>query len=101
MPKHSANGFCIHGKHRNIQNDRIHFLQFEDLIYRYDETTAKLMDWLGLKPEWHTAKQQFFIPNRSIKNTRIWEKEPCDLSEVRYIEEHLGPYLYHLEADKT
>ncbi len=85
------------GKYRTIQNERIYYLQFEDLIYRYDETAEKLMKWLGLKPEWHTFKQQYFCPDKSINNTRLWEKEECDLSDVRYIEEHLRDYLYNLE----
>ena len=85
------------GKHREIQNDRIHYLQFEDMIYHYDETADKLIKWLGLKPEWHTSKQKYFCPDKSIKNTRLWEKEKCDLSEVRYIEEHLKNYLYNPE----
>ena len=85
------------GKHRIIQNDRIHYLQFEDMIYHYDETAKKLMNWLGLNPEWHTSKQHFFCPDQSIRNTRLWEKEKCNLSEVRYIEEHLKNYLYDPE----
>ena len=83
------------GKHRKIQNCRIHFLQFEDMIYHYDETAEKLMMWLGLKQEWHISKRQFFNPDISVKNTRLWEKEKCDLSEVQYIEEHLKDYLYN------
>ena len=85
------------GKHRMIQNDRIHYLQFEDMIYHYDETAEKLINWLGLKSEWHTSKQKYFCPEKSINNTRLWEKEKCNLSEVRYIEEHLKNYLYNLE----
>ena len=85
------------GKHRMIQNDRIHYLQFEDMIYHYDKTAEKLINWLGLKPEWHTAKQKYFCPDKSVKNTRLWEKEKCDLSAVRYIEEHLKNYLYNPE----
>lgn len=83
------------GKHREIQNDRIHYLQFEDMIYHYDETAEKLISWLALKPEWHALKQKLFCPDKSIKNTRLWEKEKCDFSEVRYIEEHLKKYLYN------
>ena len=87
------------GKYRKIQNDRIHFLQFEDMIYHYEETADKLMNWLGLKPEWHTSKQKFFCPDISIKNTRLWKKGEYDMSEIRYIEEHLKNYLYNLEED--
>lgn len=82
------------GKHRKINSNQICFLWFEDLIYRYDETVAKLTDWLELDPTKHTRSKQIFNPEISIKNTRLWEKTKCDMSEIQYIEKNLRDYLY-------
>lgn len=82
------------GEHRKINSNQICFLWFEDLIYRYDETVAKLTDWLELDPAKHTRSKQIFNPEISIKNTRLWEKTKCDMSEIQYIEKNLRDYLY-------
>lgn len=82
------------GKHRQIQNANIRFLWFEDLIYKYEQTTAALVSWIGLDSEHHIKKKIYFDPDKSIRNTKLWEKEKCDMNEIEYIEDHLNDYLY-------
>lgn len=84
------------GKHRQTQNDNIHFLQFEDMIYKYEQTTVELAAWAGLDLVDHTRKKVCFNPDKSIHNTRLWQKEKCNLYEIKYIEDHLKNYLYDL-----
>ena len=84
------------GKHRTINSNQIRFLMFEDLIYKYDETVSELIDWLGLDTYRHIKKGEIFVPEKSINNTRLWEKMDCDLNEINYIAESLKEYLYNI-----
>lgn len=88
--------------HRNKEsynNKLIKYVQFEDLIYKYNETTNGIINWLGLEKNQHTKKLEIFNPELSKKNTRVWEKVSCDLSEIRYIETKLSEYLYEYECE--
>lgn len=64
---------------------RVHF---EDLIYEYDQTVARIEQFVGLKPEQHIAPKTRFDPTRSINNTqnfRIrpeWTEDVADFSEL-------------------
>ncbi|AYP98614.1 hypothetical protein DVR01_04690 [Limosilactobacillus fermentum] len=81
---------------QNTISDDMHFkyIQFEDMVYKYDETTNSIENWLGLKEKDHLRKREIFNPNVSKKNTRLWEKINCDKEEINYIEKHLSNYLY-------
>ena len=74
--------------------DQVLFVQFEDLIYRYSETVDKIVHWAGLENQKHLHPKKYLNPDISIKNTRIWEKNPMYKEEVEYIEAYLGEYLY-------
>lgn len=86
--------------HRNKDsyNTRlIKYVQFEDLVYKYNETIDEIINWLGLEKKHHTKKLECFNPELSKKNTRVWEKVSCDISEIKYIESKLSEYLYEYE----
>lgn len=76
-------------------NDNFTYIQFEDMVYKYDETTKSVENWLGLKEKNHFRKMKIFDPNSSIKNTKLWEKVDCNLKEIKYIENNLSDYLYN------
>ena len=97
--------FCLwfkytrsHRKTETFDGENVIFLRFEDLVYRYDETTARINTWLGLDEKDHTEKFKFFNPGVSINNTQTWKKVKCDENEIRYIEKELGEYLYPFES---
>ena len=69
-------------------------VRFEDMIYRYDETTRKIMRFLELKEENHKWSRNYFDPQVSMKNTKLWEKYPEYAGAVKIIEEELPEYLY-------
>ena len=69
-------------------------VQFEDLIYRYDETLEDLYRELQLPKQAHTAKRQHFDPSVSIVNTNIQRKDQRYRREAEIIEKRLGEYLY-------
>lgn len=83
-----------HRKTESFDDKRVYFIQFEDMVYKYDETAKKIANWLGLEPKEQIKKKQYFDPSRSINNTYTWKKVKCNLAEIEYIENELGEYLY-------
>lgn len=74
-------------------SERILWLQFEDLDYRYQETVKKIEDFLKIKN--HISPQKYFDPEKSIKTTNIFGNYPEYAKEIEYIEKHLSEYLYN------
>lgn len=83
-----------HRKTENMDSDRVKFIQFEDLIYKYEETTRTLTRWLKLDQTHHIKKKEIFNPEISKHNTQVWKQYPESKDEVEYISEHLKEYLY-------
>lgn len=83
-----------HRKVENMNNANVKFIKFEDLIYKYDDTTGDLINWLNLKKEDHINKFKFFNPSVSKKNTMTWKDYPESKIEVKKIENELKEYLY-------
>lgn len=73
---------------------------YEDLIYKYDDTIAKVFDFLGIDPSiHHVQKKKFFNPAISINGTQLWKKYPQYADEVRIISEELRDMLYPYPAN--
>lgn len=70
-------------------------INFEDLIYKYDETVAKIEDFTGLKANEHCRKFERLNPKVSAFNTRVWERYPKEKENIEYIKKHLSKYLYN------
>lgn len=87
-----------HRKTENLKTEKIHFIQFEDLVYKYEETTSELREWLQLCDSDHKRARQIFNPNVSIKNTQVWKNIPHCKEEIAYIENELRNYLYDFPA---
>ena len=88
-----------HRKTENMNTEQVAFVQFEDLIYRYKETTEKLMKWLELDQTRHNRAGEKLIPEKSKKNTRLWIGRPEYAAEIKIIEGRLSEYLYHFESE--
>lgn len=69
------------------------FINFEDLIYHYESTTKKIMEFIGLSEE-NRTRTKYFDPKVSIKNTRLWEKHPEFKKQVAVLERELPEFLY-------
>ena len=69
-------------------------IKFEDLVLNYDETTKKIMDFVGLKPEDHVAPKSVFDPEISKVNIGAW-KEFIDQDFMKKIAEALPEYCYN------
>ena len=74
-------------------------INFEDLIYNYDEMVFKLEKFLGLNPQDHTRLFSGFNPKRSFGNTQLWKKYD-DAESIRVIENKLPQYLYDFGCKK-
>lgn len=89
--------FEVTRAHRDVEQDdpnRVLRINFEDLIYDYDQTVSKIMIFLGINSANHTLYKQCFNPELSIKNTKKW-LEHIELKEdILKIEQKLNRYLY-------
>ena len=83
-------------EHRKVESPRpdVLFINFEDMICRYDETKAVLTNFLGIDPIHHKNLKSKFDPSISKKNTRKWEMWPNRKSDIDYIERQLCDFLY-------
>ncbi len=88
-------------------NKHVHRFQFEDFIYKYDETVDRVQHILGNDdhvPE-HVLKKQCFIPEKSINNTQIFHNRKIYEEESKIIEKLLPEFLYEFpysrEAQQT
>lgn len=83
----------LHSVEKKCNNTHIHVVQFEDLIYKYDETVERIMDILGVDKAKHIEKKHNFNPDKSINNTQLFNKEAYKI-EAEVIEEELKEYIY-------
>lgn len=79
---------------RPLSSQQVHRLQFEDLVYRYEETKQRLEACLGLSPAAHLRPRQRFVPEKSIHNTQLWLSEPAWQAEADFILQELPTYCY-------
>ena len=73
-------------------NARILALRFEDLVYRYEDATKTVRDFLGL-PE-NPSPKSIFDPSHSMANTQVWKRYPQYQKDIECIEACLPEYLY-------
>jgi hypothetical protein len=69
-------------------------VNFEDLIYKYDETSKKLMDFVGLTEQQHIRKKEFLDPSKSINNTQSFRSSDEAFKESKEIEKRLKEFTY-------
>lgn len=78
---------------KNLENDdHILVINFEDLIYQYENTIQKVSIFSGISN--HINKKQNFLPNISKEGTNIYKNYPKLLKDIQLIELKLGEYLY-------
>lgn len=100
IPK-DVKDFCIwyrttreHRKYEIDDKKNCLRINFEDLIYKYDEYTKKIFDFVGIKESHHTKKNTRLIPEQSKKNTKLWVNNKQYRDEILIIEQMLPEYLY-------
>lgn len=73
-------------------------VQFEDLLYRYEDTIDAIKVFLGDAIGDHLTPKKYFDPEFSIKNTNIFSNFPQDSSDIARIEKELQPWVYNFPA---
>lgn len=86
-----------HRKREEYDKEKVLFLQFEDMIYHYDETAEKLIKFAELDSKDQVDKRKHFNPDISIANTNLKERYGQYKEDIDYIEENLREYLYDFE----
>ncbi len=96
-----ADKFCLwykytreHRKRETFDGKNVVFIRFEDLVYRYDETSRFIDSWLSLSESDHTGRFSHFNPSDSMKNTQTWKTVRAARDEISLIEKELEEYLY-------
>lgn len=82
----------------SIDDARVLRVHFEDLVFRYEQTAARIYAFLGVDPQAHTRRQTLFDPRRSANNTRLFDWDPAYRAEAEIIEKRLPQYLYDFPA---
>ena len=73
-------------------HERVLSIMFEDMVYKYDETTCKIREFLKLGD--NPNPKSIFDPKISMPNTRVWLRYPEFKKDIEYIEKELPEYLY-------
>ena len=102
IPHKNVEEFCVwykitrrHRKREKIDTNYSMYVQFEDLIYKYNETTDKIMKFTGIEPKMHTLAMTKLNPDISKNNTNLKYKYPEYEKEIKYIEKNLAEFLYY------
>lgn len=76
-----------------LKNKNVLFLNFEDLIYKYDDSVSKICDFLSLNINDFSFKT-YFNPDKSKLNTKTWLNYPQYDEIFKIIEQKLNDFLY-------
>ena len=100
VPK-KVEDFCIWYKatraHKAKEQDdpkRVLRINFEDMLYHYDEMRDKILEFCGIDKSHHVNAKKYFNPDVSIKNAEVYKKYPKYAKDIEYIEKELKEYLY-------
>lgn len=80
-------------KKEDVENENIMFVNFEDFIYKYDETINKVLNFCGIEKSNWKYKKKYFNLEISIKNTKKWLAYPQAEKEIELIKKELKEFL--------
>ena len=81
-----------HSEHED--SERILRIQFEDMIYKYEDMRRTLLEFAGISESAHVRPQTKFNPEISIRNTNLKKRINGYEKDIEYIEKNLRDYLY-------
>lgn len=70
------------------------YIQFEDLIYKYDETREKILEHFGIQDLECKNYTKYFNPKISVVNTQLWKSFKGEETNMCYIKNRLSNYCY-------
>ena len=77
-----------------VENRNILRVHFEDMVYNYSRSLAKIFDFLKIDNESHVGKFRKFNPEKSILGTQLYMQDEKFFKEAEYIEKVLSKYTY-------
>lgn len=86
----------VHQKYEKEDKKKVLRIRFEDLIYSYEKTIEKIINFLELDSCNHIDKKKFFNPDISIKNTNLKFKYSKYKMEIEKIESELEEFCYKI-----
>lgn len=86
---------------KNAEGKQIIRIHFEDLVYQYEDTLLKIMNFLDLQESDHIHPKKCFNPNISIENTQLFMTKPEYMKEVEIFKDELGEYLYDFPYERV
>jgi len=100
MPTKNVSDFVeyyrnLRKKQERKDTERVLFLQFENLIYNYENSLERIKSFLNVNN--HKLPRNYFNPDYAISNTQLSLRYPNEISNVRYIEKHLPEHLFHFD----
>lgn len=75
-------------------------INFEDLIYNYDDTLNKIMKFCDLEAIDHVDRRMKLNPDRSINNTQLFTQKEEFRIEAAIIQEKLSEYIYDFPYER-
>ena len=79
---------------KNQSNKHAMHIWFEDLIYHYETESRKIAEFCGLSLNQWKRKREFFIPEKSIKNTQLFRINADCKEKGDRIKKEIPQYLY-------
>lgn len=76
-------------------NDDVLCIHFEDMVYNYENTTAKIRDFCHL-PQ-NPRPKSIFDPDLSMANTQLFLRYPEYAADIEYITKELPEYLFDFD----
>lgn len=83
-----------HLEYEKENRENILRINFEDLVYNYEKTVDKILNFLQIDKKEHKNHKKFFIPEKSINNTQIYLRYKEVYSDIKLIEKELEEYCY-------
>jgi len=79
-----------------VDNATTLLVRFEDLIYDYQPTTEKILNFLGMDSAGHSKQFSKFDPKISVRNTKTWLKEENQsyVQDMSILKERLSEWCY-------
>lgn len=78
------------------QDKNILYIHFEELVYDYENTTQKVVEFLGLGK--HSYPKKYFEPEKSIVNSQVFRKYPDLKEDCDYLEQRLKKFCFDYDA---
>ena len=94
VEKFCSNYIKMRQAEKLVENRNILRIHFEDLIYNYDSSVFQILSFLDIPKNLHKDKMTKFVPEKSKKNTQIFNRNMEYSDEAHYIESKLSQYLY-------